>query len=165
MIDIQRNLGSDIMMPLDICTLTQALNSKWKRIWPLRTGGKQKRLSIGSKVPIINFYLAWFRWVFGFSPKSAETLTQYDFSGFSIGGLSVGEPMDELEAITDYTTPLLPENKPRYLMGVGLPDNFEAAIRSGIDMFDCVAPTRLARHGNLQQTGVKIFEIASFKMI
>ena len=80
--------------------------------------------------------------------KSVEALTQYPFSGFSIGGLSVGEPLADLEDITDYTAQLLPEDKPRYLMGVGLPENFESAIRSGIDMFDCVAPTRLARHGN-----------------
>ena len=56
--------------------------------------------------------------------------------------------MTELEDITNYTTAFLPKDKPRYLMGVGLPENFEAAIRAGVDMFDCVAPTRLARHGN-----------------
>ena len=149
-IDIQRNLGSDIMMPLDICTpypstqqqveADMAITHRWEAeafdYWQENTN---QQLLFGLVQG----------GVFKESrQKSAETLTKLPFSGFSIGGLSVGEPMDELEAITDYTAQLLPEDKPRYLMGVGLPENFEAAIRSGIDMFDCVAPTRLARHGN-----------------
>ncbi len=149
-IDIQRNLGSDIMMPLDICTpypstQTQveddmAITHRWEEeafyYWQENTNNQ------------LLFGLVQGGVYKESRQKSAEALTQFPFSGYSIGGLSVGEPTDELESITDHTTQFLPKDKPRYLMGVGLPENFEAAIRSGIDMFDCVAPTRLARHGN-----------------
>jgi queuine tRNA-ribosyltransferase len=78
---------------------------------------------------------------------SAADLTSLDFPGYAIGGLSVGEPKHLMYEVLDYTTPMLPANKPRYLMGVGSPDALiEGAIR-GIDMFDCVLPTRIARNG------------------
>src|SRR5699024_6301821 len=78
---------------------------------------------------------------------SAKELTSLDFSGYSIGGLSVGEPKEEMNRVLEYTTPLIPENKPRYLMGVGTADSLiDGAIR-GNDMFDCVLPTRIARNG------------------
>lgn len=79
--------------------------------------------------------------------ESAEQMISLDFPGYAIGGLSVGEPLELLEEYTGFTTNLLPENKPRYLMGVGLPHNLPACINMGVDMFDCVAPTRMARHG------------------
>lgn len=78
---------------------------------------------------------------------SARDLTSLDFAGYAIGGLSVGEPKDVMNQVLEYTTPLLPSDKPRYLMGVGSPDSLiDGAIR-GIDMFDCVLPTRIARNG------------------
>ncbi len=70
-----------------------------------------------------------------------------DFPGYSIGGLAVGETHDEMNAVLDFTTPLLPENKPRYLMGVGAPDSLIDGVIRGVDMFDCVLPTRIARNG------------------
>jgi queuine tRNA-ribosyltransferase len=149
-IDIQRNLGSDIMMPLDICTpypSTQEaveadmdITHRWEteafHYWQEQLNGQ------------LLFGLVQGGMFKESRQRSAEYLTQHDFSGFSIGGLSVGEPKDILEDMTSFVTDYLPENKPRYLMGVGLPENFEPAILAGIDMFDCVAPTRLARHGN-----------------
>src|SRR5699024_4446296 len=79
--------------------------------------------------------------------QSAEDLTSLDFSGYAIGGLSVGEPKPLMNRMLEYTTPFLPNDKPRYLMGVGSPDSLiDGAIR-GIDMFDCVLPTRIARNG------------------
>ncbi len=78
---------------------------------------------------------------------SAEDLTKLDFPGYAIGGISVGEPKEEFLDILRYTAPLMPENKPRYLMGVGTPDYLIEAALAGIDMCDCVLPTRLARHG------------------
>ena len=78
---------------------------------------------------------------------SAEDLRSMDFPGYAIGGISVGEPKEEFLDILKYTAPLMPENKPRYLMGVGTPDYLIEAALSGIDMCDCVLPTRLARHG------------------
>ena len=70
-----------------------------------------------------------------------------DFDGYAIGGLSVGEPKDDMYAITDVVTDILPQNQPRYLMGVGKPEDLVEAVSLGVDMFDCVLPTRNARHG------------------
>ena len=77
---------------------------------------------------------------------SAEFIASLDTPGIAIGGLSVGETKDEMHAMLDVVTPLLPENKPRYLMGVGTPEDIINGIARGIDIFDCVLPTRLARH-------------------
>ncbi|RMD49412.1 MAG: tRNA guanosine(34) transglycosylase Tgt, partial [Ignavibacteria bacterium] len=81
--------------------------------------------------------------------KSAEDLISIDFDGYSIGGLAVGEPAEKMYEIVDFTTDLIPENKPRYLMGVGRPENILEAIERGVDMFDCVMPTRNARNAYL----------------
>ncbi|GEP19437.1 tRNA guanosine(34) transglycosylase Tgt [Pediococcus argentinicus] len=79
--------------------------------------------------------------------QSAADLVSMDFPGYSIGGLSVGESKAEMNRVLDFTTPLIPENKPRYLMGVGSPDSLIDGVIRGIDMFDCVLPTRIARNG------------------
>lgn len=79
--------------------------------------------------------------------QSAKDLTSMDFAGYSIGGLSVGEPKEDMYRVLDFTTPLLPEDKPRYLMGVGTPDALIEGVMRGVDMFDCVLPTRIARNG------------------
>lgn len=79
--------------------------------------------------------------------QSARDLVSMDFPGYSIGGLSVGESKTEMNHVLDFTTPLLPENKPRYLMGVGSPDALIDGVIRGVDMFDCVLPTRIARNG------------------
>jgi queuine tRNA-ribosyltransferase len=81
--------------------------------------------------------------------ESAEGLTSLGFDGYAVGGLSVGEPMDERNEVLDFTLPKLPADKPRYLMGVGRPEDIIEAVRRGIDMFDCVIPTRHARTGFL----------------
>ena len=87
---------------------------------------------------------------------SADDLISMDFPGYAIGGISVGEPKEEFLDILRYTTPLMPENKPRYLMGVGTPDYLIEAALAGIDMCDCVLPTRLARHGTALTSKGKI---------
>jgi queuine tRNA-ribosyltransferase len=79
--------------------------------------------------------------------ESALALTSLDFPGYAIGGLSVGESKEQMYVILDHTIPLLPEHKPRYLMGVGSPEDLVEGVARGIDMFDCVLPTRLARNG------------------
>ncbi len=81
--------------------------------------------------------------------KSARDLTKMDFDGYAIGGLAVGEPTETMYDMVDFTTDLMPENKPRYLMGVGRPENILEAIERGVDMFDCVMPTRNARNSYL----------------
>ncbi|MCK5895402.1 MAG: tRNA guanosine(34) transglycosylase Tgt, partial [Cocleimonas sp.] len=80
---------------------------------------------------------------------SAKSLRTIDFDGYAIGGLSVGEPKDERDQVLDTTVPLLPDDKPRYLMGVGKPEDIVESVKRGIDMFDCVIPTRNARNGFL----------------
>ena len=84
-----------------------------------------------------------------FRERSATELTQLDFDGFAIGGLSVGESNELMYETVSYTAPLLPQNRPRYLMGVGTPEDLIENIERGIDMFDCVMPTRNARNGTL----------------
>jgi queuine tRNA-ribosyltransferase len=79
--------------------------------------------------------------------KSAEFLRTLDFPGYAVGGLAVGEGKADMYRTLDFTMPMMPENKPRYLMGVGEPDDLIEAVMRGIDIFDCVIPTRLARHG------------------
>ena len=81
--------------------------------------------------------------------ESAQGLIDIGFDGYAIGGLSVGEPEDERIKVLEATTPLLPQDRPRYLMGVGKPEDIVEAVRRGIDMFDCVMPTRNARNGHL----------------
>jgi queuine tRNA-ribosyltransferase len=81
--------------------------------------------------------------------ESAAALREIGFDGYAIGGLSVGEPKDEMRAITHHTAPLLPHDRPRYLMGVGTPADLLAAVADGVDMFDCVMPTRNARNGHI----------------
>lgn len=85
--------------------------------------------------------------------QSAQELQALDFPGYAVGGLAVGESFAEREHILHLATPLLPTNKPRYAMGVGLPEDILSAVRSGIDLFDCVIPTREARHGKLYLGG------------
>ena len=88
--------------------------------------------------------------------KSAQDLIEMDFPGYAIGGISVGEPKDIFLDILRYTAPLMPENKPRYLMGVGTPDYLIEAAIAGIDMCDCVLPTRIARHGTAMTSSGKL---------
>ncbi|GGE42825.1 queuine tRNA-ribosyltransferase [Pullulanibacillus camelliae] len=147
-IHIQNALGSDIMMAFDECPPYPA--EREYLIDSLeRTSRWAERCLAANKHPDRQ---ALFGIVQGgvyedLRKRSAEALTSLDFPGYAVGGLSVGEPKDLMYEALEYTTPLLPTNKPRYLMGVGSPDALvEGAIR-GIDMFDCVLPTRIARNG------------------
>lgn len=159
--DIQRTIGADIIMAFDECTpypcdLKYATNSmhlthRWldrcvkrfreteghygynQELFPIVQGSVYKDLRI----------------------KSAEFIASKDCFGNAIGGLSVGEPAEEMYAMTEVVTNILPKEKPRYLMGVGTPSNILESIALGIDMFDCVMPTRNARHGLLfTQNGI-----------
>ena len=87
------------------------------------------------------------------SRASCEALTRIGFDGYAVGGLAVGEPKDVREAVLQALEPALPKDRPRYLMGVGTPQDLVAAVARGIDMFDCVMPTRHARNGHLFVTG------------
>lgn len=148
-IEIQNSLGSDIIMCFDECipypsTYEYVKNSVERTTrWAIRCREHHKRSDQALFGIVQGGLFEELR------KKSAEDLKSIDFEGYAVGGLSVGEPKQEMYKVLDYTVPLLPENKPRYLMGVGSPDAiFEGVIR-GIDMFDCVLPTRIARHGTV----------------
>jgi len=148
-IEIQRTLGSDIVMCFDECApypcteehALQALErtTRWaKRCKEAMKGSESLLYGIaqGSVFPHLR-------------KQSVEQLVELDFPGYAIGGLSVGEPQNLMHEMIAVSTPLLPENKPRYLMGVGTPEDLWAAVSMGIDQFDCVLPTRNGRNGQL----------------
>jgi queuine tRNA-ribosyltransferase len=146
--EIQNSLGSDIMMAFDECAPYPADYDYVKHSME-RTTRWAKRCIEAHKRPQDQ---ALFGIVQGgaykdLREKSAQDLIELDFPGYAVGGLSVGEPKDVMYEVLDYTVPLLPKNKPRYLMGVGSPDALIEGVIRGIDMFDCVLPTRIARNG------------------
>jgi len=146
---IQRVLNSDIVMIFDECTpfpadLTQAAESM--RL-SLRWAQRSKCAHAGNGNALFGIVQG------GMYPElrlqSLQGLEHIGFDGYAIGGLSVGEPKEEMRKILNYTAPLLPQDKPRYLMGVGTPEDIVEAVLAGMDMFDCVMPTRNARNGHL----------------
>lgn len=150
-IEIQRALGSDIMMPLDECVPHDAghaytersvgLTSRWaarcRTAYPKGTAGN------------ILFGIVQGGMFEDLRTRSAHELMELDFEGYSIGGLSVGESKAQMHDMLAHTLPLLPVHKARYLMGVGTPLDIVRGIALGVDMFDCVLPTRNARNGTL----------------
>ncbi|MCH4169193.1 MAG: tRNA guanosine(34) transglycosylase Tgt [Streptococcaceae bacterium] len=147
-IQIQNNLGSDIMMSFDECPdyhhpydyVKQSVErtSRWAE------RGLQAHRNPATQGLFGIVQGAGFK---DLRQQSARDLVSMDFPGYSIGGLSVGETKVEMNRVLEFTTPELPENKPRYLMGVGAPDSLIDGVIRGIDMFDCVLPTRIARNG------------------
>ncbi len=169
-IDIQRSIGSDIMMVLDECVGYPAQYEYVKKSVELTSRwAKRCFYHFKSTSPIYEHNQFLFGIVQGSVFKdlrkiSAEDLTQIDFDGFAIGGLAVGESTEEMYEITDFTTDLLPVNKPRYLMGVGRPENLLEAIERGVDMFDCVMPTRNGRNAYLfTSKGILSIKNSQFK--
>lgn len=149
-IQIQNNLGSDIMMSFDECPPYPATyeyvkqsverTSRWAERGLLAHQADKKQALFG--IVQGGEYL-------DLRKQSALDLMSLDFPGYSIGGLSVGEPKDIMYKVLEYLHPILPQNKPRYLMGVGSPDALIMGAIYGVDMFDCVLPTRIARNGTL----------------
>ncbi len=154
-IEIQRSIGSDIMMVLDECTpypceyeyakKSQILTSEWAWL---------NKKAFENSTPLYGNEQYLFGIVQGsiykdLREKSAADLTSIGFDGYAIGGLAVGEPAETMYDIVNFTSDFLPENQPRYLMGVGRPENILECIERGIDMFDCVMPTRNARNAYL----------------
>ena len=155
-IDIQNSLGSDIMMVLDdLISLPAETNrikisiertTKWAE-QSIKHHHENQKKGIGLNQKI--FAIVQGGTSKDFRKLSAQSLTEFDFDGFAIGGLSVGEPNQLMYETVEWTTPFLPENKPRYLMGVGTPEDLVENVERGVDMFDCVMPTRNARNGTL----------------
>jgi len=146
-IEIEEALGADIIMSFDECCAYPSTYEYTKDSMERTT-----RWAVRCKKAQTNEKQGLFGIIQGGFYKdlrkiSVEDLKSLDFPGYAIGGISVGEPKEEFLDILKYTAPLMPENKPRYLMGVGSPDYLIEAALSGIDMCDCVLPTRLARHG------------------
>lgn len=156
-LEIQKIIGSDIAMILDVCPSSKdsrkkvaeavEITTKWAKISQKQKNKKtRKQLLFGIIQGGIYKDLRL---------KSLKEITDLDFDGYAIGGLAVGESNQEMYKVLNYLVPKMPENKPRYLMGVGTPENIIEAVKGGVDMFDCVIPTREARHGRLYSWNAK----------
>lgn len=164
-IAIQEDLGSDIMMCFDECVHYGADHEYTRKSMEM-THRWAKRCKDAQKYPEKQ---AIFGIIQGgmykdLRTESAKVMSEMDFPGYSIGGLSVGEPKEEMIELLHHTTSHMPWDKPRYLMGVGTPDYLLETVASGMDMADCVIPTRLARHGTIiTHTGMLSVRNAQFK--
>ena len=160
--DIQAQLGSDIAMVLDECVAStagrEAAGEAMRRSvrWASRARQRFTHLKegAGGEVTVTNPGQAQFGIVQGgvhpdLRTESARATIDIGFEAYAIGGLSVGEPPEVMYAVVEHTAPLLPPDRPRYLMGTGMPDDLVECVARGIDMFDCVLPTRNARNGQL----------------
>jgi queuine tRNA-ribosyltransferase len=148
-IEIQALLGADISMQLDECLGLPAKREEIERAMQLslRWGERSKRAFESVRGGRALFGIVQGGDDEGLRMQSAKALVDIGFDGYAIGGLAVGEPQDVMLKIVTETTPVLPAEQPRYLMGVGTPDDLLEAVARGIDMFDCVLPTRNGRHG------------------
>ncbi|MCS7190582.1 MAG: tRNA guanosine(34) transglycosylase Tgt, partial [Fimbriimonadales bacterium] len=146
---IQRNLGSDIMMAFDECPPYTASYDEVARAtertyrWAIRS--KQAWQAHATEQALFGIVQGG---VYeNLRLLSLQQITSLNLPGYAIGGVSVGEPLEAMRAMVELVAPRLPADKPRYLMGVGTPEDLWHAVQHGVDMFDCVLPTRLARHG------------------
>lgn len=149
-IDIQQKIGADIIMPLDECLPTGCSIEKTYKSLELTTRWakrSQNYLNNSNRHSQSLFAIIQGGMFPECRKESAEQLLDLNFFGYAIGGLSVGEGTEKMYPLVEHTTSFIPEHKPRYLMGVGTPEDLTTCIKLGIDMFDCVLPTRLARHG------------------
>ena len=153
--EVQRSLNSDIVMIFDECTPYPATHTESKDSMELSLRWAQRSKDAHGDSPNALFGIIQGGMYEDLREVSVAGLESIGFDGYAIGGLSVGEPKEDMIRILDHTAPLIPKNKPRYLMGVGKPEDLVEGVRRGIDMFDCVMPTRNARNGHLfVNTGV-----------
>jgi queuine tRNA-ribosyltransferase len=161
-VKIQRNLGSDIMMVLDECVpYPSDIGYTEKSMYLSLDWAERSGIAFKKSEPLyghrqFQFGIAQGGMYPDLRKEYLKRMVDMDFDGNAIGGLSVGEPVEMMYELTDLSTDHLPVNKPRYLMGVGTPDNILECIERGIDMFDCVLPTRNARNGQLFTSKGKI---------
>jgi len=154
-INIEREIGGDIIMAFDECTPGDAPYDYAKKSLDLTENWLDRCMNEMEKTkPLYGYSQSLFPIVQGgvyedLREKAARNVASYNADGYAIGGLSVGEPVDVMYKMIEVVAPILPEDKPRYLMGVGTPENILEAIDRGIDMFDCVMPTRNGRNGML----------------
>jgi queuine tRNA-ribosyltransferase len=169
-VEIQQNIGSDIMMVLDECTPYPCEKSYAEKSMHLTIDwAKRAKIHKQKHKGPHDWEQSLFAIVQGSTyddlrKTCTERLRDLEFPGYAIGGLAVGEPFDERNHITDICTDVLPAAKPRYLMGVGLPEDILESIALGVDMFDCVIPTRNARNGTVfTREGKLIIKAARYK--
>ena len=161
-IDIQRSIGSDIMMVLDVCPAADAEIDEHKNAVKLTTDWAKKCIKhYNNQGPKYNYKQIVTPIIQGgtnleLRKQSAEELLELDAQIYAIGGLAVGEPKNEMLKVVNYLNDIIPSIKPRYLMGVGTPADLIKCIANGVDMFDCVLPTRNARNGQLFTKNGKI---------
>ena len=155
-IEIQEALGSDIAMVLDECVPYPSPHPYVKTSTSLTTLWAKRSLYLRQEDGPAIFAIVQGGTYQDLREESAKALVDLGFQGYAIGGLSVGEPKETMREVLEWTTPLLPENAPRYLMGVGTPTDILEAAMLGIDLFDCVLPTRNARNGTLFTSSGKI---------
>lgn len=148
-IEIQENIGADIIMCLDECIPYPSSYEKTKRSTQLTTDWARRSKSVERKKESLLFGIVQGGFYEELRLKSAHDLIDIGFDGYALGGLSVGEPKSLMWRMVDVVMDVLPKEKPRYLMGLGFPEDIVEGVKRGIDMFDCVIPTRLARNGNL----------------
>ena len=154
-VDIQRVIGSDIMMMLDVCPPGNTNENEWLKALQLTTAwAKRAKKHFDETKPIYGHSQIISPIVQGgtnlnFRKQSALELMRLNCDMYAIGGLAVGEPKKEMLKVVNYMDSILPKEKPRYLMGVGTPSDLVESVLNGIDMFDCVIPTRNARNGQL----------------
>lgn len=148
-IEVQHALGSDIIMAFDECTPYPATPEQARESMELSMRWAKRCVEAHEDNPAALFGIVQGGMYIDQRLESIEHLLEMDFPGYAIGGLSVGEPKDEMANIVENCVSKLPEDKPRYLMGVGTPADIVHAVVNGVDMFDCVMPTRNARNAHL----------------
>jgi len=152
---VQRDLGSDIVMIFDECTPYPATEKEAADSMRMSLRWAERSKVAHGDNPSALFGIIQGGMYEDLRDESLQGLTDIGFDGYAIGGLSVGEPKPDMLRILSHTTPKMPQDKPRYLMGVGKPEDLVEGVRRGVDMFDCVMPTRNARNGHLfTSTGV-----------
>jgi queuine tRNA-ribosyltransferase len=166
-VEIQSVLGSDIMMPLDECVAYPSNKAEVeKAVKRTSLWAKRSKEALGARDEMRGelFGIVQGGMFKDLRKRSAEEIRSLDFPGYGIGGLSVGEPKDVMIEMLEVSTDNLEYEKPKHLMGVGFPEDIEEAVKYGIDFFDCVIPTRLARHGAfLTGEGKEIIKNAKFE--
>ena len=161
---IQRVLNSDIVMAFDECTPHPATHSEAQISMRLSMRWAQRSQEAHQGNPNALFGIIQGGMYEDLRGESIEKLVALNFDGYAIGGLSVGEPKADMQRIMSFITPRMPEDKPRYLMGVGTPTDLVNAVSAGVDMFDCVLPTRNARNGWLYtSTGIVKLRNAQYR--
>ncbi|HEX6160120.1 MAG TPA: tRNA guanosine(34) transglycosylase Tgt [Thermoanaerobaculia bacterium] len=154
-VDLQTRMGVDIAMAFDECPAYGLSHAEVEKSMLLTHRWAKRSLS-ARREPTALFGIVQGGIHLDLRKRSVEEIASMDFDGIAIGGVSVGEPKDEMFEVVNYTAPLMPADRPRYLMGVGTPEDLVNGVAAGIDMFDCVMPTRNARNGSIFTSQGKI---------